>query len=100
MVNGAHAPVSSQVSVSATADSRGFQGAIPRSPEFLRPHAMIQYPYQTKAIVHAAQFNSSFPSYDGVSWAKTESASRTTEKMLFVVTAASGAASEEGRCHA
>ena len=45
---------------------------------------MIQYPYQTKAIVHAAQFNSSFPSYDGVSWAKTESASRTTEKMLFV----------------
>src|SRR5918992_3327642 len=49
MVNGAPAPVSSQVSVSATADSRGFQGAIPRSPEFLRSPCHDSIPIADKS---------------------------------------------------
>jgi hypothetical protein len=37
-----------------------------------------------KDRINAAQFNASFPSYDGIWWAKAGSLSRTTEKMLFV----------------
>jgi len=43
-VNDTHASVSSQVSVSVTADSRGFSGGVPRLPEFPGLQTIIQYP--------------------------------------------------------